>query len=147
VLILGSAKDQASADPLVEEVSTRAVSLAGQTTLREAAALLRYGRVVVGVDAGLMHLAAAQDKSIVVIMGGGHFGRFFPYTSTTEIVTKEMACLNCKWACLFESAHCVSVVTPEDVVKAVTKALGQEEQSYRAPTRPTIPTFALSLLG
>jgi ADP-heptose:LPS heptosyltransferase len=147
VLVLGSSKDVEIADHLIGQVSGHAVSLAGKTTLREAAALLRYAKVVVGVDTGLMHLAAAQAKPVVVIMGGGHFGRFFPYTAKTKVVTHTMSCFNCNWACHFSKAHCVSDVSPAEVVQSISQSIEEDEERSRFFEESSIAPFAISLIG
>ncbi|HLJ11645.1 MAG TPA: lipopolysaccharide heptosyltransferase II [Planctomycetaceae bacterium] len=70
VIIVGSAADRALADRLIDAMQTRtqpAINLAGQTTLKQLAALLGAVDLVVSNDSGPMHLAAALGTPVVGI--------------------------------------------------------------------------------
>jgi len=54
-------------------------------TLPEVAALLANARVVVGVDTGLLHLAAAVDAPVVGLFGATPRWRYAPYWTTRAI--------------------------------------------------------------
>lgn len=58
--------------------------MSGQTTLRQIAALLSRCRLAVGSDTGLAHMACALKVPNVILVGGGHFGRFLPYSALTR---------------------------------------------------------------
>lgn len=81
VWLFGSAKDQPVAEEIMNSVSSaysrsstsregaRAVNLCGKTTLAEAIDLLSLATVVVSNDSGLMHIAAALQRQLVVLYG------------------------------------------------------------------------------
>lgn len=119
VLVLGTSKDLAIADEIVRRVGEHASSLVGKTSIREAAAILSHAACVLGVDTGLMHLAAAQDVPCVVIMGGGHFGRFFPHGAKTKIVTNRLECFGCNWACTLPKPLCTLGIPPQIIADEV----------------------------
>jgi hypothetical protein len=50
-------------------------------------------------------------------MGGGHFGRFYPYDDPKKhrMVFKEMDCFNCDWHCVHESVRCIQEITCDAV--------------------------------
>jgi ADP-heptose:LPS heptosyltransferase len=54
------------------------INLAGQTTLGQAAAILRDAQAVVTTDNGLMHLAGAVSRRVVAIFGPTHPARKCP---------------------------------------------------------------------
>ena len=91
VLPAGSGAERAAAEILVhraetlmERGSVRAI-VAPAVSLVEAAALLAGARVVVGVDTGLLHLAAALDAPTVGLFGATPRWRYAPYWSPHAI--------------------------------------------------------------
>ena len=87
VLPSGNAGERAAAEVLAHKAnvlmgdeSLRAI-VAPAMSLPEAAALLAAARVVVGVDTGLLHLAAALDAPTVGLFGATPRWRYAPYWS------------------------------------------------------------------
>lgn len=145
VLALGTSKDSAVADAIVRGVGARALSLAGRTTIRQAAALISCGACALGVDTGLMHLAAAQNIPSVIIMGGGHFGRFFPHGSRTKIITNHLECFGCNWACSLPEPLCTTGIVAQEIVKtmySLCKECGIEARP-RASAREMVSVLSL----
>ncbi len=146
VLVLGTPKDLVIADAIVRGVGVRARSLVGKTSIRQAAALIAQASCALGVDTGLMHLAAAQDIPSVVIIGGGNFGRFFPYGRRTRIITNHLECFGCNWVCGLPEPLCTRGIASQDVVKMVCSLC--RECGLEAQPRPIEQEIsaALSLL-
>jgi heptosyltransferase-1 len=68
--VLGGPGDHAHAAALVSAApSGTLVSLAGRTSLREAAAVIRGARLLVGVDTGLTHLGFAMGTPTIALFG------------------------------------------------------------------------------
>ncbi|EHJ45959.1 glycosyl transferase family 9 (plasmid) [Solidesulfovibrio carbinoliphilus subsp. oakridgensis] len=107
------------------------VDLSGQTTLAQAAALLSRCRLAVGAETGLAHLACAVGTPHVVLLGGGHFGRFMPYSPLTHVACLPLACYGCNWQCRYERAHCVADVHPGVMAEAVRAALAGPSDRIR----------------
>jgi len=108
---------------LLSKVPNRLVNLIGQTTLRQLASCMRRCRLYIGVDSAGAHLACAVGLPNVVVMGGGHFGRFLPYSPLTSIVSLPLDCFGCNWQCRFSKVHCLCDIPPEVVVTGVRKTL------------------------
>jgi ADP-heptose:LPS heptosyltransferase len=100
----------------------------GQTTLDELGAIIASARFLVGNETSAVHLAAAVSTPAVCILGGGHFGRFFPYQPEAESdgrpvpinVWHRMACFSCNWHCIYpivgtEPVPCIAGISIEDV--------------------------------
>ena len=79
VLISGGPGEEALVDEVVSHMRTRPLTLAGQTTIGQLAALLRRATLVLGVDSGPLHLAAAQQVTTLHLYGPGDAGRFGPW--------------------------------------------------------------------
>ncbi len=110
--------------------------MSGKTTLRQSAAILRRCRIAVGAETGLGHLACAVGVPNVIVIGGGHAGRFMPYSSTTSLATLPLECFDCDWNCKYQRAHCVMDVAPEVVEFAVRETLRKKADKPRLFIHP-----------
>jgi len=124
ILICGSEKNRSPADGLIRLLDHNNVhNLCGRITLRHLAALLKRSRLCIGVDTASVHIAVAAGCPHVVIAGGGHFGRFIPYSPDTTLVYLPMSCYHCNWRCKYGQARCITQIRVETVDLAVRKAL------------------------
>lgn len=123
LLLLGGKGDQELLESLSGEFSVRTVSCSGTLTLRQMAALLKRCRLAVGADTGTAHIACAVGTPNVVVLWGGHFGRFFPYSPLTSVACLPLECYGCNWQCPYERWHCVADLQPEVLSAAVIGAL------------------------
>ena len=55
------------------------INLVGKTTLVDAFLITIQASMFIGLDSGLSHLAILARKKALLIIGGGNFGRFFPF--------------------------------------------------------------------
>lgn len=122
LVALGTSKDRPIADNVFRSPYVKGVNLCGETSLREAIALISLCTVVVGVDTGLTHIAAALGIPNVLVYGGGHFGRFFPYAASTVAAALPLDCYNCNWHCKFQNVHCTEDIEPRTVIRAFEEA-------------------------
>jgi hypothetical protein len=73
----------------------------------------------IGRDTGPMHLAAALDRPVLAVFGGGHWSRFTPVARTAVVLTMDVPCSRCDWQCHFSDSYCVKEIP----VAAVTSAM------------------------
>ncbi|MDD2850957.1 MAG: glycosyltransferase [Desulfuromonadaceae bacterium] len=123
LILLGDAQTSDYFDELFHGFSGRAYNLAGMTTLPQLAAIMRRARLYIGVDTSGAHIACAVGLPNVVILGGGHFGRFLPYSPLTTVVSYLLECHNCNWQCKYDRCHCVQDIRPDLVINAIKHAL------------------------
>lgn len=69
VVITGGPADAPLADAVKHRMRHPAVSLAGQTTLRQLAAVLEQAQLIVSNDTGILHVAAALRRPVVALYG------------------------------------------------------------------------------
>lgn len=64
---------------------------------------------IIGNDTGLTHYSSLIHSKILVILGGGTFGSFFPWREKgpQEVVYHRMECYNCLWVC-DKNHECIS---------------------------------------
>jgi glycosyltransferase involved in cell wall biosynthesis/ADP-heptose:LPS heptosyltransferase/tetratricopeptide (TPR) repeat protein len=134
VLICGSADNHKEAEQIIKlSGHPRAFNLCGKTGLRELAALLTKSKLCIGVESAAGHIAAAAGCPHVILIGGGHFGRFMPYSPLTTLVYAPMECYRCNWACKFEQSRCITQIRVESVDKAIQHRLKTPKESITEP--------------
>lgn len=136
VVALGDGAAYGFNENCLDKIGVPTLNLSGKTTLRQTASILRKCRLAVGAETGLAHMACAVGTPNVIIIGGGHAGRFMPYTPKTSLVTLPLECFDCDWNCRFTRAHCVSDVAPEVVEHAVRETLHRSSDKPRIFIHP-----------
>ena len=131
VLALGAGADKNTNQKIIEDLGVRAINLAGETTLRQTAAILKRCRLGIGTETGSAHIACAVGTPNVVILGGGHFGRFMPYSPLTSIVCLPLECYGCNQQCKYSRVHCIKDINPDVLAKAVRQTLEKPSEKPR----------------
>jgi ADP-heptose:LPS heptosyltransferase len=110
-------QSQAEYLSVISDGLTHVQNLAGKLRLDECIHLIQNSVLFVGLDSGFTHIAYSFNKPFVAIIGGGKFGRFFPYPEKKNGKYKyyKLPCFNCNWQCIYEEVYCVSHVSVEDV--------------------------------
>lgn len=131
VVVLGGARESFCAEIALAaaRVNPQSVSLHGCTSLSELCAILRGAKAVVGNDTGIVHIAEALGRPVVVIEGptDASLG-FTPYRADSRAVGVDLLCRPCSKSGRFcwrgGSRICLTNVTPaqvESVVREVWK--------------------------
>lgn len=131
VIALGTPKDAATYQALLEAANVPILNLCGQTTLRETAALCRQSDLIITVDTALAHIAAAVDTPrLLVIYGPTNPVQWRPMVSEKtrlEQVFLQMSCRPCITRHCYHQS-CLAYLTPERVLQHADRLL-------QAPTR------------
>jgi heptosyltransferase-2 len=126
--IFGGAGDRPLAKMIADELARGAaeppLNLAGQTTLRELAAALKFCALVLTNDTGPMHLAAAVGASVVAIFGSTSPELTGPiFSSRARIVRGPAPCSPCfRRECPID-LRCLRDIETEQVVAAALDCL------------------------
>ncbi|MGA7827732.1 MAG: glycosyltransferase family 9 protein, partial [Geobacteraceae bacterium] len=132
VIALGSPNDfSVNEKNLADLPDIKTLNLCGKTSLRQSAEILRNCRLAVGAETSMAHMACAVGTPNVVLLGGGHFGRFMPYSPLTSAVSLPLECYCCNWACRYESAHCVKGISHEVLYEAIRQTLESDSDKPR----------------
>jgi heptosyltransferase-2 len=124
VWIFGSPKDGVVAERIMELTQYRCVNLTGKTKLEEAVDLLSLASVVVSNDSGLMHIAAAMNKPLIVIYGPTSAGFTPPLNDKAKILALSLECQPCfKRECPLQHHLCMVELKPETVLKAMDELI------------------------
>ena len=97
VALFGSANDQAvtAAIRAACDGHIDCIDLAGKTELAEAVDLLSISDAVVSNDSGLMHIAAALSRPLVVVYGATSPGFTPPLNDNAEVLVPDIDCAPC----------------------------------------------------
>ncbi len=142
-LLVGSAVEQELAEVAARQLRGKVTNLVGKTSLTELQELVGGAVVLLGNDSALGHIAASLGIPSVVVVGGGHHGRCYPYpsdgsvaTCAPTVVAKPMDCFHCDWICRYRVAPgapfpCVEHVDVASVCTALAAVVGQIEDKRR----------------
>ncbi|MHB8347817.1 MAG: glycosyltransferase family 9 protein [Acidiferrobacterales bacterium] len=135
-IVVGTAAEHELAAGVVADIGLAAVNRAGETNLEEYLRLIAGARLVLGNDSAAGHIAAFFGTPSVVALGGGNFGRCYPYDPAEAPVAvrpvavyQRMDCFGCNWICCYrtpvrEAYPCLQAITVDAMWDAVQRVLG-----------------------
>lgn len=105
---------------------SRVLSLAGETSLLETAAILEKSRLFVGADCGLTHLAVAVGLPTVTLFGPSDPLKWGHLSERHQIIHQQLSCSPCfifGYHRLCRHRDCMTAITVEDVAAACRRAM------------------------
>lgn len=110
------------------EALRNVVDLRGQTTFREAAALIETAALFIGTEGGLMHAAGAVGTRSLIIWGGVTEPTFAGLPDQHIILSNRLECTPCGYrnSCPYDKA-CIRGISIDQVRSAVRRALSDYE--------------------
>ena len=117
-VIVGSPADIERANIVEQHASGNALNLAGKTSLKEAAGIIRNARFMVTNDSGPMHIAAAFGVPTYAIFGPTSPALTGPYGTGHTIIRAKEDCSPCfKRSC--DDIKCMEAISPAQVISAI----------------------------
>lgn len=124
ILIVAGESEQDLAHRIADGLQEgRTVNLAGQTTLRQMASVLKRCRLFVGNDSGPLHVAAASGVPAVGLFGPGEYERFKPWGPDHEVIRLGLTCNPCRENCWFDDGRCIQGLTVDQVKGILSEKL------------------------
>jgi len=123
VIFTGSENDTKTIKTILLKMNTKALNLAGKSSLKELAYLYQKCAVVISTDTGPMHVAAAMTSPVVI----GLFGptspfKTRPYGSKHRVIRAGLECSPCfKKKC--DDRSCMKEITVDMVFEAVKEVI------------------------
>jgi len=97
-------------------------SVAGETSLRELAALYKKALILLTTDSGPMHLAAAVGTPVVALFGPTSPQRTGPYGNGHVVIRRGLPCSPCfRKTC--ETLECMKTIGVDEVFQAVRERI------------------------
>ena len=128
LLLVGAHKDLPAIRRNLRNFNGKTVDLVGKSSILEMAAIIKRSCLFVGPDSGAAHLACAVGTPNAIILGGGEYGRFFPYSPVTYVATLPLDCFGCLWDCKFDHPYCIDNVLPKTLEEAIRGALESSDK-------------------
>ncbi|AEH45178.1 lipopolysaccharide heptosyltransferase I [Thermodesulfatator indicus DSM 15286] len=119
-VFVGSKNDQDYVNSLIN--GSHGVSLCGKTDLQELASVLAGAKLVVSVDTGPLHLAAALKTPVIALFGPTAPWRTGPLGDKHQVLYKKLNCSPC-FLKECENKTCMKNITPEEVWTAAQKII------------------------
>lgn len=132
LLVVGGPGEETLGMELERALRTTVFNAVGRTTLRQTAALLRECRLLIGNDAGPMHIAAAVGVPVVALSCHPESGslwsansplRFRPWGQGHIVVQPKKPRDPCALECVATRPHCILGITVDRVKEAAAKNL------------------------
>ncbi|MEH6639635.1 MAG: lipopolysaccharide heptosyltransferase II [Porticoccaceae bacterium] len=132
VWLQGSERDQPVAETIIaalpESARAMAFNLAGSTELAEAIDLLSAATLVVSNDSGLMHVAAALERPLVVVYGSTSPDFTPPLADKVEVLSIPVDCGPCfQRECPKQHLKCLNDLKPDMALAAIDRLLSATE--------------------
>lgn len=125
VVLLGSENDKEILDG-ISSTNNKITNTAGLLKLYEVPSVISKSKLFIGNDSGLTHIALKLDVPIIAIIGGGNYGKFFPYNEEYPKVIylyDKMDCFGCEWKCIYKERFCLTNVKMSTILDSVKKLI------------------------
>jgi heptosyltransferase-2 len=119
IVFFGDATTATLVKEIVQGLPERVIDLAGVTSLRELACLIKDCTVLVTNDSGPMHIGAAFGTPLVALFGSTDDAVTGPYGQSQSVINKRVECAPCmKRTCPIDF-RCMKQITVDEVVERV----------------------------
>ena len=119
VIFTGSSDDRRVNERILSMMREKALNWAGETSLKELAALASLCDLFITTDTGPMHLAAAAGARVLALFGPTAPWRTGPYGPSNITVRTGIDCSPCFQRKCGRDIVCMSGITVEDVMRKV----------------------------
>jgi heptosyltransferase-1 len=120
VIFTGSPEDRVVNDRIISMMGETAMNWAGETTLKELAALASLTDLFITTDTGPMHLAAAAGAKVLALFGPTAPRRTGPYGPSHIIVRSGISCSPCFQRKCEIGVRCMEEITVDEVMEKIT---------------------------
>jgi lipopolysaccharide heptosyltransferase I len=119
VIFTGSPEDRGVNDRIIALMSETAMNWAGETTLKELAALASLTDLFISTDTGPMHLAAAAGAKVLALFGPTAPWRTGPYGPSNIVVRTGIVCSPCFQRKCDVGVRCMEGIKADEVMRHI----------------------------
>jgi heptosyltransferase-3 len=133
IVLIGGPAERGLADFLRDGLDGDAIHAAGRFSVTESAALLSRCSLLIGLDTGTSHLAAAVGTPCVVVQSANSFpGHWDPLGEHHKVIRADVPCAGCLLqSCPREGHPCMNSLSVDLVWNAVDAVLSSYESHAR----------------
>lgn len=99
---------------------SKIINLSSKLKLPETLKVILMSKFYLGVDSGLAHCAYILDKKSIVLIGGGHYGKYMHKDKNMNYITNKLECFGCGWTGCSD-IKCVKEIDEKDVITMIEK--------------------------
>ncbi len=143
LVVVGGEGDRALGEQILAGLGARGCNLAGKTSPAQLAAVLGRCDLLIGIDSGPMHLAAAMGRPVAALFGPTDPGRTGPMGEGHEVIFHRQECWRpCIHPMIPKSCdrRCMEAITVDEVIAAAGRIIARggargakEEGGVRPP--------------
>jgi ADP-heptose:LPS heptosyltransferase len=125
IVLVGGEKDRDALDGALADgtFGPGAQLMAGAPEdLPAVAARIAAATGYLGIETGLVHLAAAYGVPGATVYGGGYWPTYGPWAARSAAVVAPIPCFGCEWDCAFDRPFCLEGVDPDSAAAAFEAA-------------------------
>jgi heptosyltransferase-2 len=130
VIFFGSPGEKEISDRIRSKMNSPAISLVGETSMREFAALLASCSLFIGNDSGAMHVAAAVGLPVIGIFGSTDPEGTAPVTEQFGLAREHVSCSPCFLRRCPVDHRCMTRISVDSVFELATR---QRNSSKHTP--------------
>jgi len=124
ILILAGKNEQELALKIEKGLQPeKTINLAGKTSLREMASILKHCNLFIGNDSGPLHIATAAGTPAVGFYGPGEYHRFKPWGMNHDTLRIGLTCSPCSQNCKFHEPRCIEGIPLSQTKKLLIRKL------------------------
>jgi heptosyltransferase-2 len=122
VIFFGTAGEKEIAARILSAMKSRAISMVGETSMRDLAALLAACSIFIGNDSGAMHVAAASGLPVIGIFGSTDPEGTAPVTTQFTLIREPVSCSPCFLRRCPVDHRCMTRIAVDSVFSAAQRA-------------------------
>jgi heptosyltransferase-2 len=128
VIFFGTSGEKEIADRIRSNMKSRAISLVGETSMRDLAALFASCSAFIGNDSGAMHVAAAAGLPVIGIFGSTEPEGTAPVTERFTLIRETVSCSPCFLRRCPVDHRCMERITVDSVFAAAIQLKKSHER-------------------
>ena len=121
VLFFGDASSFELVKKICVDLPERVINLAGMTSLRELACLIKECDLLITNDSGPMHIAAALNVPLIALFGSTDETRTGPYGVREGVINKHVSCSPCFRRTCPIDFRCMKEISVDEVLELAMK--------------------------
>ena len=126
-ILLGGPGDRNAAAEVLRHFDGQILDLVGQTSLRQALAVLSHLHLLITNDSGLMHVAAALGVPLIAIFGSTDPVATGPFSDRAAVLRQTLSCSPCFERTCQTGYSCLTGITVAAVVEAARPWLKEKD--------------------
>ena len=123
VIFSGEPEEKQVIEDIRQQMTQRAHTTVGLTTIRQLAALMSQAVLVITNDSASLHLASAVHAPTVAIFGPTDADKYGPKAQVSCVLRRQLFCSPCETALCRFSHECMRFISADEVFTAAQKLL------------------------